>query len=94
MNGDNNFRLLKEEDEEGGHKRTGSRSYSFYSDPGVALDQVALNEASFLSSYMNLTNTIIGSGLSSSLSSSVFHCTPQVCWAYRMLSLTLVQFLG
>jgi hypothetical protein len=61
MKGDNNFRLLEDEE---GQKRKGSRSYSFYSDPGVPLDEVVLNEASFLSSYMNLTNTIIGSGMS------------------------------
>jgi hypothetical protein len=60
---DNNFRLLKEEDEEGGTIKVRTVSgYSNYSDPAVPLESLALNEASFLSSYMNLTNTIIGSG--------------------------------
>jgi hypothetical protein len=60
---DNNFRLLKEEDEEGGTIKARTVSgYSNYSDPGLPLEPLALNEASFLSSYMNLTNTIIGSG--------------------------------
>lgn len=69
MHSDDNFRLLKEEDEEGGAtiKRRTASGYSVYSDPGLGLDHMALNEASFLSSYMNLTNTIIGSGFSSIL---------------------------
>lgn len=63
MHSDDNFRLLKEEDEEGGAtiKRRTTSGYSVYSDPGLE-EQIVLNEASFLSSYMNLTNTIIGSG--------------------------------
>ncbi len=69
MASDDNFRLLKTEDEEGKsiHRRTPS-SYSNYSDPGVLVEPVALNEASSLSCFINLTNTIIGSGLGALLS--------------------------
>lgn len=63
-NSDNNFRLLKTEDEEGGTIKNRTVSgYSNYSDPGAVPELAALNEASFISSYMNLTNTIIGSGV-------------------------------
>ena len=58
-----NFRLLKTEDEEGGTYNKRTASYSTYSDPGAIQEPVVLNEASSLSCYINLTNTIIGSGM-------------------------------
>mmetsp|Transcript_5018 Transcript_5018/g.7666 ORF Transcript_5018/g.7666 Transcript_5018/m.7666 type:complete len:462 (+) Transcript_5018:83-1468(+) len=57
-------RLLKTDDEDEPHKtRRASSVYSQYTDPDVPLEPVLLNEASSISCYMNLTNTIIGSGV-------------------------------
>lgn len=38
-------------------------SYTQHTDPGAEVDDIILNDASFVSCYTNLTNTIIGSGV-------------------------------
>jgi amino acid permease len=59
-----NYKLLDGQDEEEpGRTRRASSVYSQYTDPGIAEEPVHLHEASSLSCYTNLTNTIIGAGV-------------------------------
>ena len=62
------FRLLEDGDEEEkGRKQSRSLSilsdYSQYTDPDAPLEYVSLNHSSTFSCYINLLNTIIGSGV-------------------------------
>ena len=73
------FRLLdgngdKEHYSDGGRKKSRSLStYSQYTDPDEALEYVSLNDSSTVSCYINLLNTIIGSGVLG-LPYAVGHC--------------------
>ena len=66
---DDTHRLLKSTEDdyddfgEAKKVRRASSTYSQYTDPDVAPQPVLLNEASSLSCYMNMTNTIVGSGV-------------------------------
>ena len=58
------FKLIGGDEEDMDKKeRRASSVYSQYTDPDVPEEPVVLNEASSLSCYANLTNTIIGSGV-------------------------------
>ena len=54
---------LNEDDPHDKKERRASSVYSQYTDPDVPEEPVVLNDASSLSCYANLTNTIIGSGV-------------------------------
>lgn len=56
------FKLIVGDDEDKKERRASS-VYSQYTDPDVPEEPVILNDASSLSCYTNLTNTIIGSGV-------------------------------
>lgn len=65
------LKVLEDKKSRGGPKydSTGRRisralsEYSQYTDPDEAMEYVSLNDSSFLSCYINLLNTIIGSGV-------------------------------
>jgi hypothetical protein len=63
------FRVLDndntdDDDHDGGRKNSRSLSqYSQYTDPDAPLEYASLNESSTFSCYINLLNTIIGSGV-------------------------------
>ena len=57
------FTLLADDEDGGKKERRASSVYSQYTDPDAPEEPVILNDASSLSCYTNLTNTIIGSGV-------------------------------
>ena len=83
---DEGYKLLERDDEEPQKTRRASSVYSQYTDPGMPPEPVRLNEASSLSCFTNLTNTIIGAG--------VLSLPYAVAYSGSMLGIVLVSISG